>query len=105
MHDVGYWAGEFVLSLEIDYMHPAFAEFYDLSPADWTRATLTIGVDPPADLFFSAGGSLRATPSHAVLTPTPVPEPATLLLLGSGLAGMGWLGKGRRKPGQPGPAV
>lgn len=93
MHDVGYWAGEFVLSLDIDYMHPAFAEFYDLSPADWTRATLTIGVDPPADLFFSAGGAsarLPAMPSYAdARAGARHAAPARQRACGHGLAGQG----------------
>lgn len=52
----------------------------------------------PSTLIVSAGSSVPLT-ALLSFAATPIPEPATLLLLGSGLAGVAAMMKKRRKPG------
>ncbi len=50
---------------------------------------LMIDFEGEVDYF---GGTIKAT-----VTNNPVPEPSTILLLGSGLLGLGWYGRKRKK--------
>jgi hypothetical protein len=69
----------------------------------WPFYTLTITFNYPSGGLILAGGGFLAHPGYLNLTPTPVPEPGTLLLLGTGLGGLvisaGWGTSARRRAG------
>jgi hypothetical protein len=67
-------------------------------PSKW-RATFTTQFDVPyqelLDIVFNQGGSVANTYS-ATLVATPVPEPASVMLLGAGLLGLAWFSSKRK---------
>jgi PEP-CTERM motif len=78
------------LNLELDYIWPD----YNLNLDEWRYSTFTMTFNYPAHLIVTGSG-FNAMPGVSTITPTPVPEPATLLLLGTGLVGAGIFGRKR----------
>jgi hypothetical protein len=59
--------------------------------------TLDVSITSLWGDFYLDYSNLVATGSDNALTPIPNPEPSTFLLLGSGLVGLAWYGRKRKK--------
>jgi fibro-slime domain-containing protein len=85
-----------VLAIDLGGVHGAISQSVNLDILG-----LTVGSDYDFDLFFAerhtTQSNFRIDTSIALNSPAPVPEPSTILLLGSGLLGLGWYGRKRKK--------
>ena len=84
------------LAVDLGGVHGAQTEAVDL-----TTLGLTVGETYAFDLFFAerhtSQSHFNIDTSIVLSQPAPVPEPSTILLLGSGLLGLGWYGRKRKK--------
>jgi hypothetical protein len=81
------------LAIGTDTKHEALAGFYGFGPDNWNFASTEIAL---GTFTLGESGAFSAIPNQADLINAAVPEPATLLLIGSGFVGLGWL---RRRTG------
>ena len=84
------------LVIDLGGVHSALSQSVSLDSLG-----LTLGSDYDFDLFFAerhtTESNFRIDTSIALNPTAPVPEPSTILLLGSGLLGLGWYGRKRKK--------
>ena len=84
------------LVIDLGGVHSALSQSVNLDSLG-----LTAGSTYDFDLFFAerhtTQSNFRIDTSIALNPTEPVPEPSTILLLGSGLLGLGWYGRKRKK--------